>query len=63
MEQIKLQVCKCCDYTIASLEGYPAVGGCIYVVLFPDPTNPSADRFQYRAREGGSGDICHIFVF
>ena len=23
------------------------------VVLFPDPTNPSADRFQYCVRGGG----------
>ena len=23
----------------------------------PDPTNPSADRFQYRARGGGSGEV------
>jgi len=33
------------------------------VVSFPDPTNPSADRFQYHAQGGGSGDIYHFSVF
>jgi len=33
------------------------------VVSFPDPTNPSADRFQYPAQGGGSGDIYHFSVF
>ena len=35
----------------------------ICIVSFPDPTNPSADCFQYRTRGGGSGDFCHVFVF
>ena len=34
----------------------------IVVVSFPDPTNPSADHFQYRAQGGGSGDFCHVSV-
>ena len=33
------------------------------VVSFPDPTNPSADHFQYHAQGGGSGDSCHFSMF
>jgi len=33
------------------------------VVSFPDPTNPSVDRFQYHARGGGSGNFCHVSMF
>ena len=32
------------------------------VVWFPDSTNPSADRFQFRAGGRRSGDFCHVFV-
>jgi len=33
------------------------------IVSFPDPTNPSTDRFWYCTQGGGSGDFCHVSVF